>query len=166
LLSVSFRVSQRQRFFFFMLRRVRPHIDVSPFIAKSDQGGYTYYDFKIVNRATRSAIDVRAHLVIATPVNVAGGPIYRTQEIKLIKGDFFELGAFDKSDQNAYYALRFSTIDDVDALWPDDRSHLRLRIMATDAESGFSRAFMHDFRTKRNTIKVGQHEFGDSLSVS
>ena len=152
--------------FFVLLRRLRPRIEISPFIARSEQGGYTYYDFKIVNLGARSAIDLRAHLVVATPTNVEGGPIYRTQGIELTKDAFFELGRFDEKDQNAYYALRFTTVEDIETLWKDDRSHIRLRIMATDAESGFSRAFMHDFRTKRNTIKNGQHEFGTSLAVS
>lgn len=152
--------------FFVLLRRLRPRIGISPFIARSIQGGYTYYDFKIVNLGARSAIDIRVHLVVATPKNVEGGPIYRTQGIELTKDTFFELGRLDERDQNAYYALRFTTVEDIDALWKDDNSHIRLRVMATDAESGFSRAFMHDFRIKRTTIKDGQHEFGRSLVVS
>jgi hypothetical protein len=152
--------------FFFLLRRLRPQIDISPAIAKSIQGGYTYYDFKIINRSARSAINIQAHLVLATQTNVQGGPIYKTLGIEFTKDNFFELGAFAESDQNAYYALRFTTVQDIDGMWTSDISHLRLRIMATDAESGFSRAFMHDFRVKRITVKNGQHEFGQSLAVT
>lgn len=152
--------------FFFLLRRLRPKIEISPVIAKSFQGGYTYYDFKIINWSKRSAINIQAHLVLATQTNVEGGPIYKTLGIDLTKDNFFELGAFSADDQNAYYALRFTTVQDIDGIWTDDASHLRLRIMATDAESGFSRAFMHDFRVKRNAIKAGQHDFGRSLAVT
>lgn len=152
--------------FFFLLRRLRPEIDISPMIAKSAQGGYTYYDFKIINRSRRSAINIQAHLVLATQTNVEGGPIYKTLGIELTNDRFFELGGFSATDQNAYYALRFTTVQDIDGIWIDDASHLRLRIMATDAESGFSRAFMRDFRVKRNAIKAGQHEFGRSMAVT
>ena len=152
--------------FFLLLRRLRPDIEISPLIAKVTTGGYTYYDFKIINRSRRAAIDIRVHCVLATPENVQGGPIYQTLGITLTKDTFFELGPYDRNDRDAYYALRFTTVDDLDTLWKDDRSHVRLRIMATDSESGFSRAFLRDFRTKRNSIHEGQHEFGDSLTVS
>ena len=130
------------------------------------QDGYTYYDFKIINTSSRSAINIQAHLVLATQHNVEGGPIYKTLGIDFTKNDFFELGPMSSRDADAYYALRFTTIADLDKLWSAETSHLRLRIMATDAESGFSRVFMHDFRVKRNAIKTGLHEFGTSLQVT
>ncbi len=152
--------------FFFLLRRLRPHIEISPSIAKSCQGGYIYYDFKIINRSKRSAINIQAYLVLATQTNVEGGPIYKTRGIDFTNHSFFELGPFSATDSDAYYALRVTTVQDIDNMWVGEESHLRLRIMATDAESGFSRAFMHDFRVKRNSIKSGQHEFGSSLRVT
>jgi hypothetical protein len=152
--------------FFTLLRHLRPEILISPFIAKLQQDGHTYYDFKIINNSSRSAIDLRAHLVLTKPVNVEGGSVDNSIGITLTKDSFFELGRLDPTDQNAHYAFRFTTVDDIESLWKDDLSHIRLRIMATDAESGFSRAFMHDFHTKRNSIKNGQHEFGTSLNVS
>jgi hypothetical protein len=152
--------------FFFLLRRLRPQIQISPLIAKTLQDGHTYYDFKIINCSRRSAINIQAHLVLATQTNVEGGPIYKTRGIDLTNNVFFELGPFSKTDSDAYYALRFTTVQDINGLWVSDASHLRLRIMATDAESGFSRAFMYDFRVKRNAIRLGQHEFGRSLAVT
>ena len=152
--------------FFFMLRRIRPQIEISPVIAKLSQGGYTYYDFKIINLSKRAAINIQAHLVLATQTNVEGGPIYKTVGIELTKNTFFELGPFFEEDRDAYYALRFTTVEDIDTMWANDSSHLRLRVMATDAETGFSRAFMRDFRIKRSAIKAGQHEFGKSLAIT
>jgi hypothetical protein len=152
--------------FFFLLRRLRPDIDISPAIAKSVQGGYTYYDFKILNRSSRAAINIQAHLVLATQVNVQGGPIYKTLGIEFTRNSFFELGAFSATDSDASYALRFTTVEDIEGMWGGENIHLRLRVMATDAESGFSKSFMHDFRVRRNAIRVGQHEFGASLQVT
>lgn len=152
--------------FFFLLRRLRPHIEISPSIAKSHLDGHTYYDFKIINRSKRAAINIQAYLVLATQTNVEGGPIYKTKRIEFTNHNFFELGPFSATDSDAYYALRFTTVQDIDNMWVGEASHLRFRIMATDAESGFSRAFMHDFRVKRNAIKSGQHGFGHSLLVT
>jgi hypothetical protein len=152
--------------FFFLLRGLRPEIEISPAIARSTQGGYTYYDFKIVNRSSRSAINVQAHLVLATQTNVQGGPIYKTLGIELTRNTFFELGAFSEEDKDAAYALRFTTVEDIEGMWANESIHLRMRVMATDSESGFSKSFMHDFRVKRNAIQDGQHEFGRSLAVA
>ncbi len=152
--------------FFILLRRLRPKIEISPFIANNKQGEHHYFDFKIINKAKRPAINIQLNVVLAAPTNTEGGPIYQTVAIELIKDNFFELGKYDKKDKGAYYAQRFCTKMDIEKLWKNDNSHIRLRVMATDSESGFSRAFLKEFHTKRNSIKNGVHKFGTSLGVS
>lgn len=152
--------------FFYLLRNLRPNISISPYIARTEYNGKKYFDFKIVNYSSRSAINICVHAVLATPINVEGGPLYQTIGINLVHDTSFELSRFDESDLNANYALRFSTPDDLDAMWADETSLIRFRLIATDSESGFSRAYIKEFHTKRNSVKDGLHEFGNSLDVS
>ena len=131
--------------FHFLLRGLKPDIGISPLIAKVDRGGETYYDFKIINKSPRALIDVRAHAHIAEQTYAQGGPIFQT---------------------HADYALRFATKSDLDAEWAKDSDHAKLRVIATDSISGFSKAFVHVYTTKRNSIKEGLHMFGENLDVS
>jgi len=152
--------------FFLLLRGLRPNIIISPYIAETIHKDQKYYDFKIVNKASRPAINIRAHIVIARPTSVEDGFIFTTKNINLVCDNTFELASYSKKDSNAPYAFRFSTTDDLDQIWINDAEHIRFKIIATDSESGFSRSFLKAFHTKRNSIVIGMHKSKDSLEVS
>lgn len=152
--------------FYFLLRGLRPTIEISPFIALVDRGGEKYFDFKIINKSKRALVDVRAHASIAKLIYAEGGPVYQTNNIPLIRDHYFELGPYRKNDKEADFALRFATKFDISDKWDTDADHIKLRIIATDSVSGFSRAFTRVFTTKRNSIKGGIHKFGEDLEVS
>jgi hypothetical protein len=123
-------------FLFFMLH-LRPKIEVSPFIAKEKQNGRLIYGFKIVNRGSRPIMNLRAELVLVKSTNVEGGPMYWLQPIPLNKDEIFFVSEYSRRDQNADYAIRLSTNEDIDALWASDSDRLELNIYATDSLSGF-----------------------------
>ncbi len=152
--------------FYFLLRGLKPSIEISPYIARVDRNGTIYYDFKIINKSKRPLVDVRAHASLAKRVYAEGGPIYQTERIPLIRDKYFELGGFSLQDQNADYALRFATQSDLGSAWASDSDHVKLRVIATDSVSGFSKAFVQQYMTKRNSIKPGLHKFGNELDVS
>ena len=152
--------------FYILLRGLKPSIEISPYVARVDRGGTVYYDFKIINKSKRPLIDVRAHASLANLVYAEGGPVFETAKIPLIRDHYFELNGFDRKDQYADYALRFATTYDLNGAWSNDSNHLKLRVIATDSVSGFSKAFVKQFATKRNSIKDGRHQFGEGLDVS
>ncbi len=152
--------------FYILLRGLQPKIEISQYIARVERDDCVYYDFKIINGSKRPLTDVRAHASLARQIYAQGGPVFQTDLIPLIRDHYFELGARNKDDQRADYALRFATTSDLQGCWSSDTDHIKLRIIATDSVSGFSKAFVQEFLTKRNCIVEGLHEFGESLDVS
>ena len=152
--------------FYLLLRGLRPAIEISPYIACVQQEDTCYYDFKIINKSKRPLTNIRAHASIAKQVYVEGGPIFQTEKIPLIRDHYFEMGGFSLKDKNADYALRFATKFDLGSAWITNSDHVKLRVIATDSISGFSKAFVQQYTTKRNSIKTGLHKFGSELDVS
>ena len=146
--------------------RLKPAIEISPYIAREDIDGETFFIFKIVNRSKRAIIDVRVEASLATQTNVEGGPIYRTHQIAFRKSYMFQMGGFNQADHGADYACRFATRENLDSMWNNDSDIVRFRVIATDHFSGFSQAFLKEFRTRRNCIVDGSHKWGADLGVS
>lgn len=152
--------------FLLVLSKFRPEIEISPYIARETDDDGKYYVFKIVNRSPRSCIGVKVDASLAKQTNVEGGHTFWTKHLALKQKEVFEISKNDLEDKNADYAWRFVTDDDLDTLWASDNDMVRFRVLATDSLTGFSRAFVHQFRLARNSIKTGSHHFGNDLDVS
>jgi hypothetical protein len=148
------------------LFRLRPSIGISPFIAHDTLGEKPFFAFKIVNKGSRPVINVRVDASLAVPRQVEGGHVYQTRNIPLVKSEVFQIGGYSPNDKEADYACRFVTYSRLDADWKDGTGFVRLRVIATDSLSGFSAAFVQEFRTKTSSIRHGYHAAGKSLDVS
>ncbi len=153
--------------FLLFLTRVRPKIIISDRIAKGKSStGETVYRIKIINKTHRSIINVKAQLHLMIPTVTPGGIIMKSKEIPLKRSEIMEISKFDLKDEMAGYAFRFLTYENIEDLWKDDtHSFLRFRIFATDSLSGFCKGFCKYYHTKRNSIKGGDFEFGNSLEI-
>ena len=146
--------------------RLRPKILIAPAVAQeADQNGATSYRFKVVNKGRQEAINIRAELHLVERRGVPGGPLRRARRLTLIRSDLFSLGDFDAKDENAEYAYRFRTTDDIDRLWERPTQYLRLRLIATHPVSSLSRVFHQEFHDKQSSIKPGVFKFGESLEI-
>jgi len=152
--------------FLFALFRIRPNLVISPFIATDADGRGTFYSFKIINKAPRPAINVRAELTMAEKAVVDGGEVCWEGKIPLVADQVFEIGGHNTKDPNAEFAFRFVTDRDLGEIWKNNSQYLTLRVVATDSVTGFSRTFRRDFHLKRTCLKPGTHGFGDSLDVT
>lgn len=153
--------------FLLFLTRVRPKIEISDKIAKSvSPTGEPIYRIKIINKTRRSIINVKAELQLVTPTVTPGGIIQKTKTIPLKRSEIMEISKFDLKDKTAGYAFRFVIYENLEELWKDEtRSFLRFRVYAVDSLSGFGRVFVKEYHTKRNSIKEGDFEFGNSLEI-
>ena len=140
--------------FMYFLFRLKPNLEISPYIAvqKTDNENSKYV-FKIINRTRREVINVRIQLVLTTYRNVPDGKIAKNTDIPLTKSDVFRIAPFNKNDKNADYAYRISCTQDLNTLWNEDgEGYLRLRIIATDSLTNFSKVFIKEYYEKRITL--------------
>ncbi len=80
--------------------------------------------------------------------------------------EVFILKKYDLKDKNANYTRQFVCHEDIDELWKDDRhKFICFRLLATDSLTGFSKVFEREYRLKRNSIKEGTYESGDSFKI-
>ncbi|WP_156786032.1 hypothetical protein [Archaeoglobus veneficus] len=153
--------------FLLFLTRVRPEIEISNQIAKGKSltTGDTIYRIKVINKTRRPIINIKAQLHLVTPITVPGGILLKSKEIPLRRSEIMYLEKFDPNDENAEYAFRFVTYENIEEIWKDDkRSFLRFRICATDSISGFTKVFIKEYHTK-SLIREGEFEFGNSMEI-
>jgi hypothetical protein len=153
--------------FLLFLRRLRPNIEIATQIAYYDKDGKKRYTIKLINTSNRNIVDIRAELLLVKSTNVPGGAIFNTTNIKLTKNSAFVLDAYDKNDKEAKFARRFVTEENLDDLWfNEDIDFLIFRIYCHDETSGFGKVFTKKYRTKRNSLILGQYHFGNDLKIS
>ena len=89
-----------------------------------------------------------------------------SEDIPLSRNDPMVIDRFGIKDEQANYAFRFLTYENLENIWTDEKlSFLRFRIFASDSFSGFGRVFTQDYHLQRDAIKEGDFEFGDSLQI-
>ncbi len=153
--------------FLYLLSKLRPEIEISEHIAKSEQEGKTKYSIKILNKSKRDAINLRIEADLLSAVIVPNGSILTSQALVLKKPVLMVLPKNDKRDTDANYAFRLVIDEPIDKLWQDESTQfIRVKIFAQDEMSNFGKVFEREYRTKRNSIKEGQFKFGDTLEVA
>lgn len=154
--------------FLIILARFKPKIDISPKIARglSTKTGETVYRIKVINRTRAPITEIRAQLHIFKNYQTATGEIWKSDAIELKRSDPIIIDKYDRKDENANYAYRFLTYEDLDEKWSDDSSQfLRFRIFARHSVSGFGRFFLKDYRLKINTILDGDFSKGYTFEI-
>jgi len=96
-----------------------------------------------------------------------GGDLDKSQPIGLLRSELMVIDKYDPKDQDADYAYRFVTTEDLDGKWKDDSPQfVRFRMICRHAISGFSGYFVRDYHSKRNDIVNGEFAKGNDFSVS
>jgi len=151
--------------FAYLLFSKKPILEFSPEIAEEEDEGGKFYSFKVINKTSRSIVDIRAELCIMSPRGVDGGNVYWTTKIPLIKDHVFEIGPFSEDDDSALYAFRFATEENLREVWQSKADDLRLRVIATDSLTGLSSSTDKVYHSA-GTIKQGSHKYGPNLAVA
>ena len=148
------------------IRSLRPKILISPYIAEDKFENEPRYVFKLINVGSRDVINIKIDVELAQLVNVEGGQIYKSTDIPLVKNYLFQLSKFDRNDNQADFAARFASKEDLGSLWQSEHDYIVVKVIATDSFSGFSASFIQDYRIKRRSIVKGTHKWGAELDVT
>jgi len=154
--------------FFAVLALFRPRIEISPVIARdvSTKNGAAIYRIKIINKTHDAITDIRAQMHIFKHDQTASGEILVSDAVELKCADPLSIDRFNKKDEDASYAYRFLTYEDLDSRWSDDNiQFVRFRIFARHATSGLGATFKQDYRLKRQAIVDGNFSKGDTFKV-
>ncbi|GAA4214212.1 hypothetical protein GCM10022289_47460 [Pedobacter jeongneungensis] len=145
---------------------MRPKIELSNSICTDTDKDGRYYAFKIVNNTSYNLIDLRAEMILKTPVNSNGGPNYTHRWITLKKENILLFPKYNKKDAKAEYALVLGTREDLSSLWTDQAQFLQVKIHLKHSFSGISKSFVQEYYTKKSCIKDGMFNFGKSFEIS
>lgn len=149
-----------------LLQLLGPQVKISDNISVDDTREQRRYTIKVINRRYRSLIDINPQLYIVYISAAPGvGAILKTvRNISLKTPHISQIPGYRWGKKNADYAIRFSTQDDLDALWTGDQTYLRFMIMVSDNYSGIRRVFVKEFHGKQ-LMKPGVFETGKSMDV-
>ena len=148
------------------MRRLKPKIEISPTISKYvDENGQCVYVIKILNKGKREAINVNIVFQLVKEMIVSGVRIFRSERLELRTNNILSIPRFNKKDNDANYALRIRSFEDVDTKWSANKnSYLRLKLTAEDAISGSTIVCEQKYFTC-SSIKDGQFEWGNSFNI-
>ena len=130
------------------LSRKRPKIEVSNFISREIIEGKQNYLFKFVNRTDADIFDVNIELTLFKPIGEFSGKNLKSTDIKLKDNFIAFVPAEMKNDAFNLHAMRLRTEENIDQLWQDESSFIRISIVSKHSLSGMNKVFIHDFMSK------------------
>jgi len=152
--------------FLLLASRLRPSIEISREIAKVPPGGCGPstggYAIKVVNKSKRSAVEVRARLALAQKILVPGGWINASTDYFLMKDSLFDLPGQGRDPEDS--AFRFFTHQDIETRW-EGENYILFSLVAKDSLSGFGRTISRMYDVKRDKLKGGVFEVGNSMRI-
>jgi hypothetical protein len=154
--------------FWVVLFQIRPKIEISPQISRSiNSDGSKGFRVKLINRSRRAAVDLQPSVFLDTLRKHKTGDVHMLRLLPVKSTPGFLFHGYDKNDADARYARRLLITDDLDATWVDDQiSSIVVRLFARDGRSGAFRQFEQTYRLKRDAIKDGDFDWGDSFEIS
>ncbi|MBS3992543.1 MAG: hypothetical protein KGZ87_02385 [Bacteroidetes bacterium] len=146
------------------LNNKRPKIEISGYISKVKVKGEDSYLFKFVNRTDSEIFDVHYEATFYKPFGDHNGHNLLGEDINL-KDDFSAYIPPDSSDdKHNLHCMRIRTTDDLEIIWIDESSFIRLTIIAKHSLSGLNKVFYKDYLTK-DLITTKKFLSGNSLDV-
>lgn len=166
--------------FLLMLSRMRPRIEVSPWLHRSsdarplgvNDGLPTHaYRVKIRNRARAPIVDIRAQLQLIRVEERQSGLLFVRTAVKRPKSksdhSIFSLGKYDPSDPETQFLYRytFEFAEPLEKLLEDNpRAFVRFRLFGRHATSGYGALIERRFG--REAITPREFKAGNTLEVA
>jgi len=152
--------------FMYFIYGIRPNIKISDRISTHiNDKNIREYTFKIINKTRHDIIDVKLTISVVIIESIMGGVTHYNQHINLRRSEFFKINKYNKKDQDAQWALRFGTEDDIMSIWNEGNGgYIVVRIYARHSLSGFAKVFEKRYYVKSMIIE-GAHGFGEDMSV-
>ncbi len=152
--------------FLLLMLAMRPRIEISALIARTNYDGRKVFVVKIINRCWWKLYDIHAELAHVSFENVTGGQNVYSKPLSLLKNNLWSINSIHgwSADVNAEYAALCVCLDDLDVLWTND-TMIEFRVMARHSLSGFNKVMRRRYYKAQSTIRDGLFKFGKSLEI-
>lgn len=151
----------------FALRRVRPHIDISPVIVEDppSEGSPRCFRIKIINRSRRALVDLAFELAVMRPTRTRGGVVQMRKVVRVAGPPPLIIPGRrnDGGDHNVYRIRVNADIRGV--LEQDEHRFIRLRVFGRDELSGIGRVAEREYHEPGAEITVGKYAKGQAFDV-
>ncbi len=147
------------------LRRLRPRIDISPWIVEDvrPDGEPACYRIKIINRSRRAVVDLAFELAVMRPERTQGG-VVKMRRVVRVSGPPPLIISGRASDDSNTYRMRVDA-DLRGILSGDAHRFIRLRVFARDEWSGIGRVAEREYYEPSSDLIVGKYSKGQSFDV-
>jgi len=155
--------------FLFLIFCLRPRVTISEHLARYvDKDGNKIFLFKIINRSYFKIVDLQTKMLILTPIGTYGGNNLKIEYLKLKTDKIWYLDRrnnFFKKSEHATFAIIFSCLDDLDAIWNHKNgSILHIEVICKHGLSGFNKVITRNYHSDTE-IKNGYYKYGNSTEI-
>ena len=109
--------------------------------------------------------DIHIELTFYKPIGDYNGGNLQGEDIKLKDNFISYMPCNSNNDPHNLHAVRIRTTDDIEQMWSDPSSFIRLSIIAKHSLSGFNKVFIKDFLSK-DCITEKRFLSGNDLTVN
>jgi hypothetical protein len=149
----------------FFLNKKKPKISISNYISKQVVNGENSYLLKFVNMTNSEIFDIHIELTFYKPLGDYNGGNLQGKDIKLKDNFLSYMPCNSTNEPHNLHAVRIRTTDNIEEMWSDNTSFIRLSIIAKHSLSGFNKVFVKDFISK-DCITQKRFLSGNDLSVN
>lgn len=149
--------------YFLFVKFMRPLLIIDDKFVCSQINGHQEFHFKVVNYSRSEAANVRAELHLISSQNTGNGKIARSRNIKLVRSDPMNLASFKKGD--SWCATRFITEENLEELWDDNNTYIRLLVHCVHSTSNLGKTFYKEFYRKGHVMKYGEYKVGTEFEI-
>jgi hypothetical protein len=135
-------------FLTYFLNKKKPEIVISDYISKQLVKGETSYLLKFVNLTDCEIFDIHIELTFYKPIGDYNGGNLLGNDIKLKDNFLSYLPSHSNNNPHNLHAVRIRTTENIEEMWDDSNSFIRLSIIAKHSLSGFNKVFKKDFINK------------------
>ncbi|MFM6948324.1 MAG: hypothetical protein ACKOWQ_04850 [Aquirufa sp.] len=149
----------------YFLSTKKPDIVISDYISKQVVKEETSYLLKFVNLTDSEIFDIHIELTFYKPIGDYNGGNLLGNDIKLKDNFLSYLPNNSTNNPHNLHAVRIRTTENIEEMWDDSSSFIRLSIIAKHSLSGFNKVFKKDFINKE-CITEKRFLSGNDLSVN
>jgi hypothetical protein len=149
----------------YFLTKKKPNIAISEHISKQVVNDENSYLIKFVNLTDSEIFDIHIELTFYKPIGDYNGGNLQGKEINLKDNFLSYMPCNSSNDPHNLHAVRIRTTDNIEEMWSDTSSFIRLSIIAKHSLSGFNKVFIKDFLNKE-CITDRRFLSGNDLTVN
>lgn len=158
-------------FLYYILTRLRPRIEISPYISLHPDLNIPdkdRYYLKFINKSKHDAYDIRIRLCELIRWPAANGKQHEQRKDLELKKDFMaHVPPFIKTtDKNTFapHAIILTCLDDLAPILRDKNKCIELQLILRHGLTGLAKVYKFEY-SDISSVKKGMFEFGNNLTI-